>query len=49
MFFVGGGAGVGWYYAINAVNPTWTYYGGEKKGKCVLGKQKFRCTYNTPK
>jgi hypothetical protein len=46
---VGGGAGVGWYYAINAVNPTWTYYGREKKGKCVLGKQKFRCTYNTPK
>ena len=44
---IGALCGVGWFYAINLVNPTWTYYGKEKKGKCVLGKQKFRCT-STP-
>ena len=36
------GAGFGAYDLMKA-------FGKEKKGKCVLGKQKFRCTYNTPK
>ena len=44
---LGTACGVGWFFAINAVNPTWTYYGKEEeKGKCVLGKQKFQCTYD---
>uniref|UniRef100_A0A6C0JAF4 Phosphatidic acid phosphatase type 2/haloperoxidase domain-containing protein n=1 Tax=viral metagenome TaxID=1070528 RepID=A0A6C0JAF4_9ZZZZ len=44
---LGTGLGVAWFFAINTVNPTWTYYGEEDvKGKCVLGKQKFRCTYD---
>ena len=43
---IGAACGVGYYFGVNAVNPTWTYYGKEKKGKCVLGTQKFRCTYN---
>ena len=44
---LGTGLGVAWFFAINAVNPTWTYYGEDDiKGKCVLGKQKFKCTYD---
>jgi len=44
---LGTGLGVGWFFAIKAVNPTWTYYNEEDiKGKCVLGKQKFKCTYD---
>ena len=44
---LGTGLGVAWFFAINAVNPTWTYYNEEDiKGKCVLGKQKFKCTYD---
>jgi hypothetical protein len=44
---LGTGLGVAWFFAINAVNPTWTYYGeDDMKGKCVLGKQKFKCTYD---
>jgi hypothetical protein len=36
-----------WFYLIQATHPTWTYYGKEeRKGKCVLGKQKFRCSYD---
>ena len=42
---IGAGIGVAWYYAIKAMNPTWVYFGKEKKGKCVLGEQKFVCTY----
>ena len=38
--------GVGWFFAIHSINPTWVYYGKEEEqGKCVLGKQKFQCTY----
>jgi len=43
---LGAACGVGYYFAVVSTNPTWTYYGKEKKGKCVLGTQKFRCTYN---
>ena len=44
---LGAGCGIGWFFAIHALNPTWTYYGKEEeKGKCVLGKQKFQCTYD---
>ena len=44
---LGTACGVGWFFAINALNPTWTYYGKEEeKGKCVLGPQKFQCTYD---
>jgi len=43
----GTGLGVAWFFAISAVNPKWTYYSEEDiKGKCVLGKQKFKCTYD---
>tara|TARA_B100000925_G_scaffold266615_1_gene226550 strand:- start:311 stop:1006 length:696 start_codon:yes stop_codon:yes gene_type:complete len=38
--------GVGWFFAVYNINPTWVYYGKEEEqGKCVLGKQKFQCTY----
>ena len=30
---LGAGLGVGWFYAIKAMNPTWVYYGKEKKRK----------------
>ena len=44
---LGTGLGVAWFFAIKAINPTWTYYSEEdNKGKCVLGKQKFKCTYD---
>ena len=44
---LGAACGIGWFFAIHALNPTWTYYGKEEeKGKCVLGKQKFQCTYD---
>ena len=43
---LGTACGIGHYFGVMAINPTWTYYGKEKKGKCVLGTQKFRCTYN---
>lgn len=44
---LGTGLGVAWFFAIKGINPTWTYYGEEDmKGKCVLGKQKFKCTYD---
>jgi len=44
---VGVGSGVAWYHLINLMNPTWVYYGKEEqKGKCVLGAQKFRCSYD---
>ena len=44
---LGAACGFGWFIAINTLNPTWTYYGKEEeKGKCVLGKQKFQCTYD---
>ena len=43
---LGAACGIGHYFGVSAVNPTWTYYGKEKKGKCVLGTQKFRCTYS---
>tara|TARA_A100001015_G_C14979397_1_gene708810 strand:+ start:688 stop:1383 length:696 start_codon:yes stop_codon:yes gene_type:complete len=42
---LGIGAGIAWFTAINNINPTWTYYSKEKQGKCVLGTQKFSCTY----
>ena len=39
--------GIAWFYAIFSWQPTWVYYGKEEeKGKCVLGKQKFQCTYD---
>ena len=44
---LGAGCGIGWFFLVHATNPTWTYYGKEEeKGKCVLGKQKFQCTYD---
>jgi len=44
---LGTGLGVAWFFAIKAVNPSWTYYSEEDmKGKCVLGEQKFKCTYD---
>ena len=43
---LGAGCGIGYYFGVVTINPTWTYYGKEKKGKCVLGTQKFRCTYS---
>ena len=49
--FVGAALGVlfgfAWFQAIFNWQPTWVYYGKEEeKGKCVLGKQKFKCTYD---
>ena len=49
--FVGAALGVlfgfAWFQAIFNWQPTWVYYGKEEeKGKCVLGKQKFQCTYD---
>jgi hypothetical protein len=44
---LGSACGIGWFFAIHGIDPTWTYYGKEEeKGKCVLGKQKFQCTYD---
>ena len=44
---LGTACGVGWFFAVYGINPTWVYYGKEEeKGKCVLGKQKFQCTYD---
>ena len=38
--------GVGWWFAIDAYNPTYTFYGKESNTKqCKLSKTKFRCTY----
>jgi hypothetical protein len=44
---IGIGFGFAWFYLALVTNPTWTYYGKEdQKGKCVLGKQKFKCSYD---
>ena len=43
---IGIGCGVGWFYSMKSINPSIVYHGKEKKGKCVLGKQKFSCSYD---
>ena len=44
---LGAGIGVAYWFAISALNPTYTYYGKESNVKqCTLSKTKFRCSYN---
>ena len=44
---LGGAFGVGWWFLVNALNPTYTFYGKEDNLKqCKLSKTKFRCTYS---
>tara|TARA_B100000035_G_scaffold314963_1_gene333205 strand:- start:220 stop:927 length:708 start_codon:yes stop_codon:yes gene_type:complete len=43
---LGIGCGVAWYYSMKSVNESIVYHGREKKGKCVLGEQKFSCSYD---
>lgn len=38
--------GCGWYYSMSAVDKSLVYHGRQKKGKCVLGQQKFSCSYD---
>ena len=44
---LGGLLGSGWYYSMSAVGgKSLVYHGRQKKGKCVLGQQKFSCSYD---
>tara|TARA_B100000902_G_C26845646_1_gene685594 strand:+ start:172 stop:480 length:309 start_codon:yes stop_codon:yes gene_type:complete len=38
--------GCGWYYSMSAVDKSLVYHGRQKRGKCVLGQQKFSCSYD---